>query len=152
VHRRASVCARQSCKATVRFEQQGRNLATKALGYAFNQEHELRRVLVDGRLPLDNTRAERSLRKVVVGRKNWMFYGSDTHAEGAAAIFSLVASCRLHGIDPQEYLDEVMRVLPYWPKERYLELAPKFWTSTRAKLDPIEFEAWLCPFTVPGAA
>jgi hypothetical protein len=49
-----------------RFEQQGRNLATKALGYAFNQEQELRRVLDDGRLPLDNTRAERSLRKIVV--------------------------------------------------------------------------------------
>ena len=45
-----------------------------------------------------------------------------------------------------------MRVLPYWPKERYLELAPKFWASTRSRLDPIEFEAWLCPFTVPHAA
>ena len=64
-----------------RLEQKGRNLATKALGYATNQEHELRRVLADGRLPLDNTRAERSLRKIVVGRKNWMFYGSDSHAE-----------------------------------------------------------------------
>jgi hypothetical protein len=49
-----------------RLEQKGRNLATKALGYATNQEHELRRVLADGRLPLDNTRAERSLRKIVV--------------------------------------------------------------------------------------
>jgi transposase len=56
-----------------RLEQKGRNVATKALGYATNQEHELRRVLADGRLPLDNTRAERSLRKIVVGRKNWMF-------------------------------------------------------------------------------
>jgi hypothetical protein len=55
----------------------GRNLATKALGYASNQEAELRRVLDDGNLPLDNTRAERALRKIVVGRKNWMFYGSD---------------------------------------------------------------------------
>ena len=89
-----------------RREQKGRNLATKALGYATDQEHELRRVLADGRLPLDNTRAERSLRKIVVGRKNWMFYGSDSHAESAAAIFSLIASCRLHSIDPQQYLDE----------------------------------------------
>ena len=55
----------------------GRNLATRAIGYALNQEAELRRVLDDGKLPLDNTRAERSLRKIVVGRKNWMFYGSD---------------------------------------------------------------------------
>jgi hypothetical protein len=48
-----------------------------------HQEQELRRVLADGRLPLDNTRAERSLRKIVVGRKNWMFYGSNSHAESA---------------------------------------------------------------------
>lgn len=135
-----------------RFEQKGRNLATKALGYAANQEHELRRVLVDGRLPLDNTRAERSLRKIVVGRKNWMFYGSDSHAESAAAIFSLIASCRLHSIDPQQYLDEVMRVLPYWPKHRHLELAPKYWQATRRNLDPAELDAQLSPITVPQVA
>jgi transposase len=135
-----------------RLEQKGRNLATKALGYASNQEHELRRVLADGRLPLDNTRAERSLRKIVVGRKNWMFYGSDSHAESAAAIFSLIASCRLHSIDPQQYLDEVMRVLPYWPKHRHLELAPKYWQATRRNLDPAELDAQLCPITVPQVA
>jgi transposase len=130
---------------------QGRNLATKALGYATNQEKELRRVLEDPRLPLDNTRSERSLRKVVVGRKNWMFYGSDTHAESAAALFSIIASCRLHSIDPQQYLDEVLRVLPYWPKERFLELAPKHWLDTRPKLDPIELDSALCSFTIPAA-
>jgi hypothetical protein len=135
-----------------RLEQKGRNLATKALGYATNQEHELRRVLADGRLPLDNTRAERSRRKIVVGRKNWMFYGSDSHAESAAAIFSLIASCRLHSIDPQQYLDEVMRVLPYWPKHRHLELAPKYWQATRRNLDPAELDAQLCPITVPQVA
>jgi hypothetical protein len=48
----------------------GRNLATKAFGYAANQEQELRRVFLDGRIPLDNTRSERAIRKVVVGRKN----------------------------------------------------------------------------------
>jgi transposase len=129
----------------------GRNLATKALGYAFNQEKELLRVLDDGRLPLDNTRSERSLRKIVVGRKNWMFYGSDTHAESAAAIFSVIASCRVHSIDPQQYLDEVLRVLPYWPKERYLELAPKNWKATRVKLRSDELDAPLCSFTIPAA-
>jgi hypothetical protein len=44
-----------------------------------------------------------------------MFYGSATHAESAAAILSVVASCRLHSLDPELYLDEVLRVLPYWP-------------------------------------
>jgi transposase len=129
----------------------GRSLATKALGYAFNQEQELRRVLDDGRLPLDNTRSERSLRKIVVGRKNWMFYGSDTHAESAAAIFSLIASCRIHRIDPEQYLDEVLRVLPYWPEDRYLELAPNRWQATRANLRPDELDAPLCSFTIPAA-
>ena len=127
----------------------GRNLATKALGYALNQEHELRRVLDDPRLPLDNTRSERALRKIVVGRSAWMFYGSDIHAEAAAALFSLIASCRLHRLDPEQYLEEVMRLLPYWPPARYLELAPKYWTATRAKLDPVELARPLGEFTIP---
>jgi transposase len=127
----------------------GRNLATKALGYAVNQEAELRRVLDDGNLPLDNTRAERALRKIVVGRKNWMFYGSDTHAEAAAAIFSVIASCRLHGLDPYQYLEEILRVLPYWPRDRYLELAPKYWPVTRSRLRPAELAAPISAFEVP---
>jgi transposase len=128
----------------------GRNLATKALGYATNQECELRRVLDDPRLPLDNTRSERALRKIVVGRKGWMFYGSDVHAQAAAAHFSLIASCRLHRLDPEQYLDEIMRLLPYWPRERYLELSPKHWTATRAKLDPHELARPLGEFTIPA--
>jgi transposase len=127
----------------------GRNLATKALGYAVNQEAELRRVLDDGALPLDNTRSERALRKIVVGRKNWMFYGSDTHAEAAAAIFSILASCRLHGIEPYRYLEEILRVLGYWPADRYLELAPKHWRATRARLRSDELDAPLSGFTIP---
>jgi len=128
----------------------GRNLVTSALTYAFNQEKELLRVLDDGRLPLDNTRSERSLRKIVVGRKAWMFYGSDVHAQAAAAVFSLVASCRLHSLDPEQYLDEVMRVLPYWPDSRYLELAPNRWAATRAQLLPAELEAPFGSFTIPA--
>jgi hypothetical protein len=57
-------------------------------------------VLDDPRLPLDNTRSERTLRKAGVGRKTWMFYGGDTDAESAAAIFSIIASCRLHALGP----------------------------------------------------
>jgi transposase len=129
---------------------QGRNLATKALGYAANQEAELLRVLDDVNLPLDNTRAERALRKIVVGRKAWMFYGSDTHAEAAAAIFSVIASCRLHRLDPFAYLDDVLRVLPHWPRQRYLELAPKHWAATRARLRPEELAAPLSEFEIPA--
>ena len=109
------------------------------------------RVLEDIKLPLDNTRSERALRKIVVGRKAWMFYGSDTHAEAAAAIFSVIASCRLHRLDPCTYLDELLRVLPYWPRERYLELSPRHWSATRARLRPEELAAPLSAFEVPAA-
>jgi transposase len=128
---------------------EGRSLATRALGYATNQETELRRVLLDGRLPLDNTRSERALRKIVVGRKNWMFYGSELHAQAAAAIFSIIASCRLHRLDPWRYLDELLRLLPSWPSGRYIELAPKNWSATRARLDPTELDGPLGIFFVP---
>ncbi len=130
----------------------GRTLATKALGYALNQQAELLRVLDDGDLPLDNTRAERALRKIVVGRKNWLFYGTDTHAEAAAAVFSLLATCRLHELDPFGYLDEVLRVLPSWPRERYLELAPQRWRATRARLDPADLERPIARIAVPPLA
>jgi transposase len=128
---------------------QGRNLATKALGYAINQEAELMRVLDDLKLPLDNTRSERALRKIVVGRKAWMFYGSDTHAEAAAATFSVIASCRLHRLDPFTYLEEILRVLPYWPRDRYLELAPQHWQATRGRFRPEELAAPLSAFEIP---
>ena len=126
-----------------------RNLATKALDYALNQEAEPRRVLLDGDIPLDNTRAERALRSIVVGRKNWLFYGTDTHAEAVAAIFSIIATCRLHAIDPFVYFDEVLRILPYWPHDRYLEPAPQHWLATRSRLDLNELELPLALITVP---
>ena len=130
--------------------QQARSLASTALGYASNQERELRAVLADVSLPLDNTRSERALRKVVVGRKNWMFYGSDAHAESAASIFTLIATCRLHHVEPRQYLEELMRVLPYWPKERHLELAPQHWLRTRARLLPEELAEPIRRITVPA--
>lgn len=127
----------------------GRTLATEALGYAHNQEHELRRVLEDGKLALDNTRSERALRSIVVGRKNWMFYGSDVHAESAAAFFSIIASCRLHRVDVYDYLCDGQRVLPFWSRERLIELAPKSWVATRARLDADELARPIGIISVP---
>ncbi|HEU4404312.1 MAG TPA: transposase domain-containing protein [Polyangiaceae bacterium] len=78
-----------------------------------------------------------------------MFFGSDDHAQAAANLFSLVASCKLHGLDPEAYLADVIRVLPYWPRGRYLELTPKDWMRTRARLDPVELARPLGHVTVP---
>src|SRR6478736_978721 len=128
---------------------QERGLVSKALGYAIRQELALRRFLDDGRLRMDNNPSENALRIVATGRKAWLFFGSDDHAQAAANIYSLIASCKLHGIDPERYFAELIHVMPYWPRERYLELAPAYWAQTRARLDPIELEAELGFVTVP---
>jgi hypothetical protein len=128
---------------------QVRGLVNKALGYALRQEHALRRFLDDGRLRMDNNHSENALRVIASGRKAWLFFGSDDHATAAANLYSLIAGCKLHGIDPERYLAEVIRVMPYWPRDRYLELAPAYWVRTRECLDPAELAAELGHITVP---
>jgi transposase len=124
-----------------------------AFGYAIRQRDALRRFLDDGRLRLENNDAERALRSsVAIGRKAWLFFGSGDHAQAAANLFSLIASCQLHGLDVESYLADVIRVLPYWPRDRYLELAPKYWVQTRARLDQRELELPLGHVTVPPSA
>jgi transposase len=121
-----------------------------ALGYAVRQKDALLRVLDDGRLILDNNRSERALRgSIAIGRKAWLFVGSDDHAQSAGHLFSLIASCKLHGLDPETYLRDLFRVLAHWPKDRYLELAPKYWASTRARIDAVELAREIGPLTVP---
>jgi hypothetical protein len=131
---------------------QERGVVNKALGYALRQQLALRRFLDDGRLRMDNNHSENALRVVASGRKAWLFFGSDDHAQAAANLYSLIAGCKLHGIDPERYLAEVIRVMPYWPPERYLELAPAYWVETRRRLDPAELAAELGHITVPPAA
>jgi transposase len=129
-----------------------RGMLRSALGYAVRQKDALLRVLDDGRLVLDNNRSERALRTIAVGRKAWLFVGSDDHAESAGHLFSLIASCKLHHLDPEAYLRDLLRVLAHWPSDRYLELAPKFWTATRDRLDPTELAHEIGPLTVPPPA
>jgi hypothetical protein len=128
---------------------QERGLVTKALGYVIRQELALRRFLEDGRLRMDNNSSENALRIVATGRKAWLFFGSDDHAQAAANLYSLIAGCKLHNLDPELYLAEIIRIMPYWPRDRYLELAPAYWAQTRARLDPLELDAELGFITVP---
>jgi transposase len=120
-----------------------------AFGYAIRQRDALRRFLDDGRLRLENNASERALRPIAVGRNAWLFFGSGDHAQAAANIFSLIASCVLHGLDAESYLADIIRVLPYWPRDRYLELAPKYWARTRARLDEAELKRPIGHVTVP---
>lgn len=102
----------------------------QALGYARNQQVALRRFLDDGRLPLHNNISELNLRREVVGRKNWLFVGSDDGAEVNAAFVSLLASCSLHKVEPLGYMRDLLCLLPRWPHHRVIELAPVNWRQT----------------------
>jgi transposase len=95
--------------------------------YARNRRKGLTRFLNDGSLPLDNNISERELRRQAVDRKNWLFVGSDDGARANAVFTSLLASCRMHGIEPWAYLRDLLRLLPRHPKHRVLELAPAYW-------------------------
>ena len=122
-----------------------------AFGYLSRHKEALMRFLDDGRLRLDNNHSETELRKIATGRKAWLFVGSDDHGTSAGHLFSLIASARLHRLDPEEYLRDLFRVLGQWPRHRYLELAPKYWAATRARLDPVELANEVGPLTIPPA-
>ena len=98
--------------------------------YARNQRAGPSRFLRDGRLPLDNNVSERELRRQAIGRKNWMFLGSDDGGHTNAVFTSLLASCRMLGVEPWSYLRDLFCLLPRWPHHRVLELAPVNWAAT----------------------
>ena len=91
--------------------------------------------------------SELNLRRQAVGRKNWLFVGSDDGARTNALFTSLLASCRMLGVEPWAYLRDLLCLLPRWPKHRVLELAPLHWHDTRdrpevrARLDADPYRA-----------
>jgi transposase len=103
----------------------------QAVGYALRQWEALTRFLDDARLDLDNNLSERTLRMVAIGRKNWMFAGSDAGGERAAVIYSLIAGCKLCGIDPFAYLRDVLDRISTHPQSRIAELTPAGWKQAR---------------------
>ena len=95
-----------------------------AIRYALDRWDALLRFVEDGRVEIDNNAAERALRAVAVGRKNYLFAGSDAGGERAAAIYSLLGSAKLTGIDPEAYLSSVLRRIADHPINRITELLP----------------------------
>lgn len=121
----------------------------RALNYLGNHWEALTRFLSDGHIPIHNNLSELQLRRLVVGRANWLFVGSDDTAAWTCTFVSLIASAQLHGLDPEAYLRDLFRILPLWPQTRILELAPKYWRDTRARLDAAQLALPLGPITVP---
>jgi transposase len=101
---------------------------TAAVKYALGLWKALVRYTDDGRLEIDNNAAERELRVVALGRKNYLFAGSDAGGERAAAIYSLIGTAKLNGLDPETYLRDVLSRIADHPINRIEELLP--WNVT----------------------
>jgi len=101
-----------------------------AIRYATNQQAALQRFLDDPRLPIHNNISELHLRRQAVGRKNWLFVGSEDGGHINTIFVSLLASCAMHRIEPWAYLRDLFCVLPGWPITKVLDLAPVNWPTT----------------------
>jgi transposase len=106
----------------------GKSDLAGAIRYARSRWHALTRYLDDGRLEISNNAAENQIRPVALGRKNWLFSGSDSGGERAAAFYTIIRSARLNGIEPEAYLCDVIARIGSYPINRLAELLPWNWS------------------------
>ncbi len=100
----------------------------KALAYGRKRWDALSRFLDEGSAEIDNNIAERAMRSVAIGRKNWLFAGSKVGGERAAAVYSVIETCKLNGVEPQAYIADVIeKIASDWPASRWDELMPWNW-------------------------
>lgn len=124
-------------------EQQHKNLPpdtpiVKAVNYALNQWDRLGMFLEDGKIDPDNNSVERAIRPVTLFRKNSLFAGNEHGGERAALFYSLVESCKLNGIDPFEYLQDIYERLYDCPASELIHLLPPYWKpDTRKAGQPV---------------
>jgi transposase len=101
-----------------------------AIRYGLNQWTELGRFLDDARIPLDNNASEAALRRVALGRKNYLFVGDVDAGTSIAGIYTIIATCEARGVNPFAYLTDVLTRLPDHPADRLDELLPGRWAAT----------------------
>jgi transposase len=103
------------------------------LGFAQNQWDALGVYATQGFLNIGNNAAERALKRVAIGRKNWLFAGHDQAAQHHATLWSLIASAERHGVDPQRYLTSVLAKLPFTPTHELDQFLPDVWKRDAAE-------------------
>ena len=112
----------------------GKSEIAKAINYSLNRWPSFTRFLDDGRICLSNNAAERAVRGVALGRANWTFAGSDAGGHRAAAVYTLIETCKLNDVDPQAWLAYVLAKLPDHPAKRIDELLPWNWKASRVQI------------------
>lgn len=122
-------------QATVRKTSKKSELAG-AIRYTLSRWTALTGYCRDGRIEIDNSAAERALRAVALGRKNYLFAGADTGGERAAAFYSLIGTAKLNGLDPEAYLRELFTRIAEHPINRIDELLP--WNLITTSADPVK--------------
>jgi transposase len=106
----------------------------QALGYALNQWPLLQRFLEHGEVEIDNNLVENAIRPTAVGKKGWLFFGSEEAGARNAVVFTLVQNCRMHGLDPYEYFKDLLERLPRMTnQDRLDQLTPRNWMQAREK-------------------
>jgi hypothetical protein len=113
----------------------GKSELAGAIRYMLARWDALTLILRDGRACIDNNAAERAMRPMTLGRKNWLHMGSDAGGERAAAIYSLTETAKLNGLDPEDYLRQVLQRIAEHPVKRVHELLPWNLPNVRARLD-----------------
>jgi len=126
-HVTALVSGLEAWMRTERAKLSRHNDIAKAMEYMLKRWVAFTRFLDDGRICLSNNAAERALRSIAVGRRGWLFAGSDRGGERAAAIYTLIETAKLNGVDPQAWLEDVLRRIANHPASRLADLLPWNW-------------------------
>ncbi len=103
------------------------NLFTKALAYVHSRKGPLQVFLEDPDVPIDSNHIERQIRPIPLGRKNWLFCWTELGAEYLGIIQSLLSTCRLQGVDPYDYLVDVLQRVATHPAKDVAQLTPRLW-------------------------
>ena len=105
----------------------------EAISYALNQWEAVTRFLDHGEVEIDDNLVENGIRPTAIGKKNWLFFGSEESGTRNAAVFTLIQNCKMHGIEPCAYLKDVLERLPHMTNHQVSDLTPLKWKQERQR-------------------